>query len=130
MSKTKPIPMAEKPSNTQPKANSLPRSKTPITKTTSSPVFMDDRSSIGAKLRRQSDAFFHSNEQLPLDETDSFRRSNASLTSSEGDERTRSASTASTEKASVDAWLEWLNLKKRRNSSPAVTYGGSVGTSV
>lgn len=130
MSEAKPIPVEEKPSNIQPKANSLPREKTSLSRVTSSPVFVGDTPSIGATLRRRSDILFHSNEQLPKDETDSGRRSNIS-TSSEDEERNRSASTTSPDQPSIDAWLQWRKIKnKRRNSSPVVNYGSSLGTSV
>ena len=136
MSEAKPIPVEEKPSNIQPKANSLPREKTALSRVTSSPVLVGDTPSIGATLRRRSDLLFHSNEQLrelPKDETDSGRRSNASTisTSSEDEERNRSASTTSPDQPSIDAWLQWRkNKNNRRNSSPVVNYGSSLGTSV
>lgn len=128
MSDSKPIPVAQKPSTPPAKASSLLRDKTSVSRTRSSPVFAGDTSGFGAALRRRSDSLFHSNEQLPKDETDSNRRSNVSTLSSEDDERTRSGSTTSPDKPKIDAWLEWRN--KRRYSTPNVKYGSSVGTSV
>ena len=128
MSEPKQIPAAQKPSTPPAIANSLPQDKTTVSRTRSSPIFAGNTSGYGAELRRRSDSLFHSNEQLPKDETDSKRRSDVSILSSEDDERSRSGSTASSDQPRIDAWLEWRN--KRRNSSPNVKYGSSVGTSV
>ncbi len=132
MSETKPIPVIEKPSTSQPKAHSLPGDKTAVSRVQSSPLF-GYTSSFGAELRRRSDSLFHSNEQLAKDETDSKRESNVSTVSSEDEDRSRSSSTTSPDQPRIDAWLEWRkSANKRRNSSPAVNYnyGSSVGTSV
>ena len=130
MSEPKPIPVAEKPSEPQPKASSLPRGKKPVSRTSSSPQFVENASSFVAELRRRSDSLFHSNEQLAKDETDSYRRSNVSTLSSEEEDRSRSNSAASPDQHRIDAWLDWR--KNRRNSSPNVkyNYGSSVGTPV
>ena len=133
MSEPKPIPVAEKPSEPQQKASSLPRAKTPVSRTSSSPQFVGNASSFVAELRRRSDSLFHSNEQLAKDETDSPRRSNVSTFSSEDEDRSRSNSATSPDKTEIDAWLEWRKKSNlRRNSSPSVqyNYGGSVGTPV
>ena len=126
MSETKPIPVAKKPSTPEQKASSLPRDKTAVSRTQSSPVFVGDTSGFAAALRRRSDSLFHSNEQLSMDETDSNRRSNVSTISSEDGDR--SGSTTSPDQPSIDAWLEWKN--RRRSSTPNVKFGSSVGTSV
>ena len=133
MSEPKPIPVAEKPSEPEPKANSLPRQKTPVSRTSSSPQFVGNASNFVAELRRRSDSLFHSNEQLAKDETDANRRSNVSTFSSEDEDRSRSNSATSPDQTEIEAWFEWRKKSNlRRNSSPNVqhNYGSSIGTSV
>lgn len=122
--------MAEKPSNPQAKANSLPRQKPAVTRVSSTPLFSRNSSGWGAELRRRSDCLFHSTEQLssPKDETDSGRLRFSSLSSEDEEKNRRRSSTTSPDQPRIDAWLEWRS--KRHNSTPALNLSSSVGTSV